>query len=166
MLSTKFSYQWKQKKRARLSFLGAELVWSVLLGVIQTLLYQGYIVLYPEDAGLALQSTFYYQFSFSLFGLMETMFIIIQIYIFTLILSQRIRDIGIKYPVAISFVFTAASLLLMPYTLIYSPNIMMLLSFIILIGYLVALFAPSAHKVDIDTHEDLKEKERNNKIVN
>ncbi|MEQ4921993.1 hypothetical protein [Proteus hauseri] len=160
MLFTKLAYQWKQKRRARLSFLGAEIYWSVLLSIIQALVYQGYVKLYPKEMDLVFQSTFYYQFSFSTFGLMEIIFFVIQIYIFTLILSQRIRDIGISYPVVIAFIFTAGSLLLMPYTLIYSPNIMMVLSFIVLIGYLIALFAPSAHKVDINTDED------KNKIVN
>lgn len=150
MINNKLSYQWKQKKRARLSFLGAEIIWSILLGIIQSLTYQVYMKYYPEDMDKILQSSFYYQVSFTRFGLMESIFILIQIYIYTLILSQRIRDIGIKYPVIIAFIFTVSSVLLMPYLFFYSYNFMMVLLFIILIGYLIALFAPSANKVDIN----------------
>lgn len=145
-MRSKLIHQWKYKRRARLSFLGAEILWSVVLGIIQALVYQWYLSAHPEDTGLVFKSNFYYQFSFSLFGLMEAVFAIIQIYIFTLLLTQRVRDIGIKYPFMISLVFTSASLFLAPLSMFNSSTLSVVLMFILLIGALIALFAPSAQE--------------------
>lgn len=93
---------------------------------------------------------------------MELVFLIIQVYIFTLILSQRVRDIGIKYPVIISLIFTASPIVLMPYFLFNAPTMMMVFSFVLLLGGLVALLAPSAYKVDINKVS--KEKDNNSKM--
>lgn len=145
-MRSKLIHQWKYKRRARLSFLGAEILWSVVLGIIQALVYQWYLSAHPEDTGLVLKSNFYYQFSFSLFGLMEAVFAIIQTYIFTLLLTQRVRDIGIKYPFMISLVFTSASLFLAPLSMFNSSTLSVVLMFILLIGALIALFTPSAQE--------------------
>ncbi len=80
---------------------------------------------------------------------------------FTLILSQRIRDIGISYPVIISLVLTVSPILLTPYLLFNAPFMLMVLLSILLIAGLIALLAPSAYKVDIN--KDSKEKENNNR---
>lgn len=87
-------------------------------------------------------------------------FLIVQVYIFTLILSQRIRDIGIGYPIIISIILTASPILLTPYLLFNAPSMLMVLLSILLIAGLVALFAPSAYKVDIDTNKDAKESKK------
>ncbi|WP_193015289.1 MULTISPECIES: hypothetical protein [Gammaproteobacteria] len=155
-MQAKLAYQWKQKRRGRLSFLGLEIAWSIFFSIAENLAYRWYISFYPEDAISIFENTFYYQFSFTPYGLIEIAFLIIQIYIFTLILSQRVRDIGIGYPVIISFIFTASPILLMPYLLFNAPTMLMVFSFVLLIGGLVALLAPSAYKIDIDINKDLK----------
>ena len=38
-MKTKIVYQWKEKRRDRLSFLGAEVVFSVLFGIVNGLIY-------------------------------------------------------------------------------------------------------------------------------
>lgn len=155
-MQAKLAYLWKQKRRGRLSFLGAQIVWSVLFSIADLLIEQIYIRLYPEDTSSIIENAFYYSFSFTLYGVMETALVMIQIYVFTLILSQRVRDIGIKYPVIISLIFTASPIVLIPYFLFNAPTMMMVFSFILLLGGLVALLAPSAYKVDIDTNNSDK----------
>lgn len=161
MMQAKLAYQWKQQRRGRLSFLGLEIAWSILFAIVENLVYRWYILYYPENADLIIENIFYYQFSFTSYGLIEIVFLIIQIYIFTLILSQRVRDIGISYPVIISLIFTASPILLMPYLLFNAPTMLMVLFVVLLIGGLVALLAPSAYKVDIDINKVPEEKENN-----
>lgn len=163
-MQAKLAYQWKQKRRGRLSFLGAEIIWSILFSIAESLIYQGYIKLYPENADSIAENAFYYQFSFTPYGLIDAAVLIIQIYVFTLILSQRVRDIGISYPVIISLIFTASPIILTPYLLFNAPSMLVVFLSILLIGGLVALLAPSAYKVDIDTNKDPKENEKN-KII-
>ncbi|MEQ4986539.1 hypothetical protein WMR86_09860 [Proteus vulgaris] len=160
-MQAKLAYQWKQQRRGRLSFLGLEIAWSILFAIVENLVYRWYILYYPENADLIIENIFYYQFSFTSYGLIEIVFLIIQIYIFTLILSQRVRDIGISYPVIISLIFTASPILLMPYLLFNAPTMLMVLFVVLLIGGLVALLAPSAYKVDIDINKVPEEKENN-----
>ncbi|MBG5881970.1 hypothetical protein I4990_03260 [Providencia alcalifaciens] len=155
IMRSKLIHQWKFKRRARLSFLGAEILWSVVLGIIQALVYQWYLSTHPEDASLVFQSNFYHQFSFSQFGLMEVLFAIIQIYIFTLLLTQRVRDMGIKYPFIISLVFTSASLFLAPLSMFNSSTFSVVFMFILLIGALIALFAPSAPETNVNIKNDV-----------
>lgn len=161
MMQAKLAYQWKQQRRGRLSFLGLEIAWSILFAIVENLVYRWYILLYPESADSIIESDFYYQFSFTPYGLIEIVLLIIQIYIFTLILSQRVRDIGISYPVIISLIFTIAPILLMPYFLFNAPTMLMVLFVVLLIGGLVALLAPSAYKVDININKAPEEKENN-----
>ncbi|CRL59616.1 Uncharacterised protein [Proteus vulgaris] len=161
MMQAKLAYQWKQQRRGRLSFLGLEIAWSILFAIVENLVYRWYILYYPENADLIIESIFYYQFSFTSYGLIEIVFLIMQIYIFTLILSQRVRDIGISYPVIISLIFTTSPILLMPYLLFNAPTMLMVLFIVLLMGGLVALLAPSAYKVDIDINKSPEEKENN-----
>ncbi|WP_311751921.1 hypothetical protein [Proteus columbae] len=159
-MQAKLAYQWKQQRRGRLSFLGLEIAWTIFFSIAENLADRWYIELYPEKIELITESYFYYQFSFTPYGLMEIMFLITQVYIFTLILSQRIRDIGIGYPVIISLILTASPILLTPYLLFNAPSMLMVLISILLIAGLVALFAPSAYKVDINTNKDAKESKK------
>lgn len=155
-MQSKFAYQWKEKRRARLSFLGAEIVWSILFSIADNLFSQGYLKFYPEDADLVLASAFYYQFSFTLYGLIDTILLILQIYVFALILTQRVRDIGIKYPIIIGLICTVMPILLAPYILFTSPNIIMSFFAVLLIIGLVAFIAPSARNVTLNINEDKK----------
>ncbi|WP_100158309.1 hypothetical protein [Proteus columbae] len=161
-MQAKLAYQWKQQRRGRLSFLGLEIAWTIFFFIAENLADRWYIELYPENMELIAENYFYYQFSFTPYGLMETVFLITQVYIFTLILSQRIRDIGIGHPVIISLILTASPILLTPYLLFNAPSMLMVLFSILLITGLVALLAPSAYKVDIN--KDSKEKENNSEI--
>ena len=149
-MQAKLAYQWKQQRRGRLSFLGLEVAWSIFFFIAENLADRWYMELYPEKTELIAESYFYYQFSFTSYGLMEIVFLIIQVYIFTLILSQRIRDIGIGYPVIISLILTASPILLTPYLLFNAPSMLIVLISILLITGLIALLAPSANKVDIN----------------
>lgn len=160
-MQAKLAYQWKQQRRGRLSFLGLEIAWTIFFSIAENLADRWYIELYPEKMELITESYFYYQFSFTPYGLIEMVFLIVQVYIFTLILSQRIRDIGIGYPIIISLILTASPILLTPYLLFNAPSMLMVLISILLITGLVALFAPSAYKVDIDTNKDPKENKIN-----
>lgn len=159
-MQAKLAYQWKQQRRGRLSFLGLEIAWTIFFSIAENLADRWYIELYPEKMEPITESYFYYQFSFTPYGLMEIVFLIVQVYIFTLILSQRIRDIGIGYPIMISLILTASPILLTPYLLFNAPSMLMVLISILLITGLVALFAPSAYKVDIDTNKDAKESKK------
>lgn len=149
-MQAKLAYQWKQQRRGRLSFLGLEIAWSIFFFIVENLVDRWYMELYPEDMELIAENYFYYQFSFTSYGLMEMVFLIVQVYIFTLILSQRIRDIGISYPVIIALILTASPILLMPYLLFNAPSMFIVLISILLITGLIALLAPSANKVDIN----------------
>ncbi|WP_219410235.1 hypothetical protein [Proteus terrae] len=161
-MQAKLAYQWKKQRRGRLSFLGLEIAWTIFFAIAENLADRWFILLYPEKIELVTENYFYYQFSFTSYGLMELVFLIIQVYIFTLILSQRVRDIGIKYPVIISLIFTASPIVLMPYFLFNAPTMMMVFSFVLLLGGLVALLVPSAYKVDINKVS--KEKDNNSKM--
>lgn len=159
-MQAKLAYQWKQQRRGRLSFLGLEIAWTIFFSIAENLADRWYIELYPEKMESITESYFYYHFSFTPYGLIEIVFLIVQIYIFTLILSQRIRDIGIGYPIIISIILTASPILLTPYLLFNAPSMLMVLLSILLIAGLVALFAPSAYKVDIYTNKDAKESKK------
>ncbi|WP_237584727.1 hypothetical protein [Proteus sp. G2666] len=160
-MQAKLAYQWKQQRRGRLSFLGLEIAWTILFSIAENLAYRWYISLYPDKVELITERDFYYLFSFTPYGLIEIIFLITQVYIFTLILSQRIRDIGISYPVIISLILTVSPILLTPYLLFNAPSILMVLLSILLITGLIALLAPSAYKVDIN-----KDSKENNNEVN
>ncbi|MCW9688462.1 hypothetical protein [Proteus terrae] len=161
-MQAKLAYQWKQQRRGRLSFLGLEIAWTIFFSIAENLADRWFISLYPEKVELVTENYFYYQFSFTSYGLMELVFLIIQVYIFTLILSQRIRDIGIGYPIVISIILTVSPILLTPYLLFNAPSMLTILYAILLITGLVALLAPSAYKVDINKVS--KEKDNNNKM--
>ncbi|MBG2836118.1 MULTISPECIES: hypothetical protein [Proteus] len=161
-MQAKLAYQWKQQRRGRLSFLGLEIAWTIFFSIAENLADRWFISLYPEKAELVTENYFYYQFSFTSYGLMELVFLIIQVYIFTLILSQRIRDIGIGYPIVISIILTVSPILLTPYLLFNAPSMLTILYAILLITGLVALLAPSAYKVDINKVS--KEKDNNSKM--
>ncbi|HHR6078035.1 TPA: hypothetical protein ACS7ZY_000355 [Providencia alcalifaciens] len=154
-MQSKLIYQWKYKRRARLSFLGAEIFWIIVLSIIQVLVYQWYLDSHPEDVELVFKSNFYYQFSFSLFGLMEIVSAAVQIYIFSLILTQRIRDIGIKYPLIIALVFTCSSLFITPLTFINQSSFLMIFMAIQLIFSLIVLFTPSARETKSSVKNDV-----------
>lgn len=160
-MQAKLAYQWKQQRRGRLSFLGLEIAWSIFFFIAENLADRWYIELYPENIELITENYFYYQFSFTSYGLMEIVFLIVQVYIFTLILSQRIRDIGIGYPVIISLILTASPIFLTPYLLFNTPSMFIVWISILLITGLVALLAPSAYKVDIN-----KDSKENNSEIN
>lgn len=159
-MQAKLAYQWKKQRRGRLSFLGLEIAWTIFFSIAENLVDRWYIELSPEKMELITESYFYYQFSFTPYGLIEMVFLTVQVYIFTLILSQRIRDIGIGYPIIISLILTASPILLTPYLLFNAPSLLMVLLSILLIAGLVALLAPSAYKVDIDTNKDAKESKK------
>ena len=161
-MQAKLAYQWKQQRRGRLSFLGLEIAWTIFFAIAENLADRWFILLYPEKIELVTENYFYYQFSFTSYGLMELVFLIIQVYIFTLILSQRIRDIGIGYPIVISIILTVSPILLTPYLLFNAPSMLTILYAILLITGLVALLAPSAYKVDINKVS--KEKDNNSKM--
>ncbi|EST58778.1 hypothetical protein K151_1564 [Proteus hauseri ZMd44] len=163
MMQAKLAYQWKQQRRGRLSFFGLEIAWSIFFLIAENLADRWYITLYPEQVELITERDFYYHFSFTPYGLIEMAFLITQVYIFTLILSQRIRDIGIRYPVIISIILTVSPILLTPYLLFNAPSMLMVLYSILLITGLIALLAPSAYKVDIN--KDSKETENKSKII-
>ncbi|UBX48441.1 hypothetical protein LDO51_15000 [Providencia alcalifaciens] len=154
-MQSKLIYQWKYKRRARLSFLGAEIFWIIVLSIIQVLVYQWYLDSHPEDVELVFKSNFYYQFSFSLFGLMEVVSAVVQIYIFSLILTQRIRDIGIKYPLIIALAFTCSSLFITPLTFINQSSFLMIFMAIQLIFSLIVLFTPSARETKSSVKNDV-----------
>ena len=160
-MQAKLAYQWKQQRRGRLSFLGLEIAWTIFFFITENLADRWYIELHPENIELITENYFYYQFSFTSYGLMEIVFLIVQVYIFTLILSQRIRDIGIGYPVIISLILTASPIFLTPYLLFNAPSMFIVLISILLITGLVALLAPSAYKVDIN-----KDSKENNSEIN
>ncbi|WP_311753406.1 hypothetical protein [Proteus columbae] len=161
-MQAKLAYQWKQQRRGRLSFLGLEIAWTIFFFITENLADRWYIELYPENIELITENYFYYQFSFTSYGLMEIVFLIVQVYIFTLILSQRIRDIGIGYPVIISLILTAGPIFLTPYLLFNAPSMFIVLISILLITGLVALLAPSAYKVDINKDSKENNSEMNN----
>ncbi|CAG9418330.1 hypothetical protein [Providencia alcalifaciens] len=154
-MRSKLIHQWKYKRRARLSFLGVEIFWIIVLSIIQVLVYQWYLDSHPEDAELVFKSNFYYQFSFSLFGLMEVVSAVVQIYIFSLILTQRIRDIGIKYPLIIALAFTCSSLFITPLTFINQSSFLMIFMAIQLIFSLIVLFTPSARETKSSVKNDV-----------
>lgn len=161
-MQAKLAYQWKQQRRGRLSFLGLEIAWTIFFSIAENLADRWFISLYPEKIELVTENYFYYQFSFTSYGLIELAFLIVQVYIFTLILSQRIRDIGIGYPVVISIILTVSPILLTPYLLFNAPSMLAVLYAILLITGLVALLAPPARKIDIN--KTSKEKENSSKM--
>ncbi|WP_238601706.1 hypothetical protein [Proteus terrae] len=161
-MQAKLAYQWKQQRRGRLSFLGLEIAWTIFFAIAENLADRWFILLYPEKIELVTENYFYYQFSFTSYGLIELVFLITQVYIFTLILSQRVRDIGIGYPVFISIILTVTPILLTPYLFFNAPSMLTILYAILLITGLVALLAPSAYKVDINKVS--KEKDNNSKM--
>ncbi|MEY0159407.1 hypothetical protein AB7W30_23215 [Providencia manganoxydans] len=86
-MKTKIVYQWKEKRRDRLSFLGAEVVFSALFGIVNGLIYMLFMTLLPDSVENDPDKLFFYQFSFCSYGIVEFILLIAQIYVFSLILT-------------------------------------------------------------------------------
>ncbi|HGN2046460.1 hypothetical protein [Proteus mirabilis] len=155
-MKTKIVYQWKEKRRDRLSFLGAEVVFSVLFGIMNGLIYQLFITFLPDSVENDPDKLFFYQFSFSFYGIVEFILLIAQIYVFALILTQRVRDFGFKYPITIALIFTIGTMVLTPYPLLISSDTMVIVRFILLLGYVIALLLPSSNNVECNNDENNK----------
>ncbi len=151
-MKTKIVYQWKEKRRDRLSFLGAEVVFSVLFGIVNGLIYMLFMTLLPDSVENDPDKLFFYQFSFSSYGIVEFILLIAQIYVFTLILTQRVRDFGIT----IALIFTIGTMVLTPYPLLISSDTMVIVRFILLLGYIIALLLPSSNNVECNNDENNK----------
>ncbi|HEJ9721897.1 TPA: hypothetical protein SMN64_002371 [Proteus mirabilis] len=155
-MKTKIVYQWKEKRRDRLSFLGAEVVFSALFGIVNGLIYMLFMTLLPDSVENDPDKLFFYQFSFSSYGIVEFILLIAQIYVFALILTQRVRDFGFKYPITIALIFTIGTMVLTPYPLLISSDTMVIVRFILLLGYVIALLLPSSNNVECNNDENNK----------
>ncbi|HCT9035019.1 TPA: hypothetical protein OUB26_002106 [Proteus mirabilis] len=155
-MKTKIVYQWKEKRRDRLSFLGAEVVFSALFGIVNGLIYMLFMTLLPDSVENDPDKLFFYQFSFSSYGIVEFILLIAQIYVFALILTQRVRDFGFKYPITIALIFTIGTMALTPYPLLISSDTMVIVRFILLLGYIIALLLPSSNNVECNNDENNK----------
>lgn len=155
-MKTKIVYQWKEKRRDRLSFLGAEVVFSALFGIVNGLIYMLFMTLLPDSVENDPDKLFFYQFSFSSYGIVEFILLIAQIYVFALILTQRVRDFGFKYPITIALIFTIGNMVLTPYPLLISSDTMVIVRFILLLGYIIALLLPSSNNVECNNDENNK----------
>ncbi|MBI6486427.1 hypothetical protein ETG59_12280 [Proteus mirabilis] len=155
-MKTKIVYQWKEKRRDRLSFLGAEVVFSALFGIVNGLIYMLFMTLLPDSVENDPDKLFFYQFSFSSYGIVEFILLIAQIYVFALILTQRVRDFGFKYPITIALFFTIGNMVLTPYPLLISSDTMVIVRFILLLGYIIALLLPSSNNVECNNDENNK----------
>ncbi|AZG98499.1 hypothetical protein [Proteus mirabilis] len=155
-MKTKIVYQWKEKRRDRLSFLGAEVVFSVLFGIANGLIYQLFITFLPDSVENNTDKLFFYQFSFSSYGIVDIILLIAQIYVFALILTQRVRDFGFKYPITIALIFTIGTMVFTPYPLLMSSDTMVIVRFILLLGYIIALLLPSSNNVECNNDENNK----------
>ncbi|SPY96250.1 Uncharacterised protein [Proteus mirabilis] len=91
------------------------MVFSVLFGIVNGLIYMLFMTLLPDSVENDPDKLFFYQFSFSSYGIVEFILLIAQIYVFTLILTQRVRDFGFKYPITIALIFTIGTM--GPYTI-------------------------------------------------
>lgn len=155
-MKTKIVYQWKEKRRDRLSFLGAEVVFSVLFSIANGLIYQLFITFLPDSVENNTDKLFFYQFSFSSYGIVDIILLIAQIYVFALILTQRVRDFGFKYPITIALIFTIGTMVFTPYPLLMSSDTMVIVRFILLLGYIIALLLPSSNNVECNNDEHNK----------
>ncbi|MBG3036287.1 hypothetical protein GHV27_00120 [Proteus mirabilis] len=155
-MKTKIVYQWKEKRRDRISFLGAEVVFSVLFGIVNGLIYMLFMTLLPDSVENDPDKLFFYQFSFSSYGIVNFILLIAQIYVFALILTQRVRDFGFKYPITIALIFTIGPMVFTPYPLLMSSDIMVIVRFIFLLGYVIALLLPSSNNVECNNDEHNK----------
>ncbi|MDL4030639.1 hypothetical protein QA658_18160, partial [Proteus mirabilis] len=114
------------------------------------------MTLLPDSVENDPDKLFFYQFSFSSYGIVEFILLIAQIYVFALILTQRVRDFGFKYPITIALIFTIGTMVLTPYPLLISSDTMVIVRFILLLGYVIALLLPSSNNVECNNDENNK----------
>ncbi len=82
---------------------------------------------------MILTNYFFYQFSFSSYGIVEFILLIAQIYVFTLILTQRVRDFRFQISYHYCTDLTIGTMVLTPYPLLISSDTMVIVRFYFII---------------------------------